>query len=312
VGSLTVTATGKSTLLRGFPVSLKLEKPADVATVAEVKAALAAKFPQLYVERQKLSLKGETKALDDNAILATAGIRDEGELVVKDLGPQVSWRTVFVIEYAGPLIIHPILYHLPKVFYRGSVQHSQLQKYVFAMVVAHFAKRELESIFVHRFSHATMPLRNIFKNSFHYHILSGLFLAYPIYSPTYAANSPYVINTLRSNSQFLWICAGIWLFAELSNLSTHLTLRNLRPLGSTKRAIPNGYGFGLVSCPNYFFESVAWVAVAYMSGSWAAWLFWGVSTAQMMSWAAKKHRAYKKEFGKEYPRQRKAMIPFLF
>lgn len=67
-----------------------------------------------------------------------------------------------------------------------------------------------------------------------------------------------------------------------------------------------------------------------MSGSWAgtsqswlcsglsddyfgiAWLFWGVSTVQMMSWAAKKQRAYKKDFGKEYPRQRKAMIPFLF
>ena len=54
---------------------------------------------QLYVERQKLSLKGEAKALDDDSILATAGIRDGGELVVKDLGPQVSWRTVFVTEY---------------------------------------------------------------------------------------------------------------------------------------------------------------------------------------------------------------------
>jgi hypothetical protein len=31
----------------------------------------------------------------------------------------------------------------------------------------------------------------------------------------------------------------------------------------------------------------------------------------MMSWAAKKQRAYKQEFG-EYPRQRKAMIPFIF
>jgi len=310
--SLTIAATGKSALLRGFPVSLKLEKPADVATIADVKAALAVKFPRLYVERQKLSLKGEAKALDDNAILASAGVRDDGELVVKDLGPQVSWRTVFLTEYAGPLLIHPILYHFPNLFYRGSVQHSKLQKYVYAMVIVHFAKRELETVFVHRFSHATMPLRNIFKNSFHYHILSGLFLAYPLYSPTYAANSPYIRGTLRSNPQFLWGWAGVWLLAELSNLSTHVTLRNLRPPGTKKRAIPHGYGFGLISCPNYFFESVAWAVVAKMSGSWAAWLFWAVSTAQMMSWAAKKHRAYRKEFGKEYPRQRKAMIPFIF
>jgi very-long-chain enoyl-CoA reductase len=56
----------------------------------------------LYVERQKLSLKGEAKALDNDAILATAGVRDGGELAVKDLGPQVSWRTVFLTEYVRP------------------------------------------------------------------------------------------------------------------------------------------------------------------------------------------------------------------
>ncbi|KAI0246970.1 3-oxo-5-alpha-steroid 4-dehydrogenase-domain-containing protein [Lactifluus subvellereus] len=310
--TLTISATGKSTLLRGLPITLNIDKPPDVARVADVKAALAAKVPRLYVARQKLILKGEAKTLDDDATLVAVGVLDGSEVVVKDLGPQVSWRTVFLVEYAGPLVIHPILYYLPNVFYRGQVQHSQLQKYVYAMVILHFVKRELESLFVHRFSHATMPLRNIFKNSIHYHILSGLFLAYPIYGPTYSANSPYIRGTLRSNLKFLWACAGVWLFAELSNLCTHLTLRNLRPPGTKKRAIPYGYGFGLISCPNYFFESVAWAAVAYMSGSWAAWLFWAVSTGQMMSWAAKKQCAYKKEFGKEYPRQRKAMFPFLF
>jgi hypothetical protein len=33
---------------------------------------------------------------------------------------------------------------------------------------------------------------------------------------------------------------------------------------------------------------------------------------QMFIWASKKHRAYKKEFGDKYPRNRKAMIPFIF
>jgi hypothetical protein len=31
--------------------------------------------------------------------LAAAGVRDGGELVVKDLGSQVSWKTVFLVEY---------------------------------------------------------------------------------------------------------------------------------------------------------------------------------------------------------------------
>ena len=56
---------------------------------------------QLQPSRQKLSLKSDTanKALDDLATLSSIGITSDGELVVKDLGAQISWRTVFLTEY---------------------------------------------------------------------------------------------------------------------------------------------------------------------------------------------------------------------
>jgi very-long-chain enoyl-CoA reductase len=94
-------------------------------------------------------------------------------------------------------------------------------------------------------------------------------------------------------------------------------------------AIPRGYGFDLVTCPNYTFEILAWTAVAAMSGSWAgkhcapyandyhaydchaAWLFVAVSGYQMTAWAVKKHKQYKKEFGNTYPRRR-VIFPFIF
>lgn len=154
------------------------------------------------------------------------------------------------------------------------------------------------------------------------------------------------MNTIRNDEQFLWICTGIWAvsclfsysfrhclttlqFAEMSNLHTHLTLRSLRPEGTRKRAIPQGYGFDLVSCPNYFFEILGWAVIALMTGSIAgtlflskyhllvlnlihiAILFTGVSAVTMSIWALKKQRNYQKEFGKEYPRGRKAIIPFI-
>jgi len=56
-------------------------------------------------------------------------------------------------------------------------------------------------------------------------------------------------------------------WAELSNLITHINLRNLRPPGTRVRKIPYGYGFNLVSCPNYFFEIVAWIAVVALTQS---------------------------------------------
>lgn len=58
-------------------------------------------------------------------------------------------------------------------------------------------------------------------------------------------------------------------FAELSNLKTHLTLASLRPKGTKVRQVPRGYGFNTVSCGNYFFESIAWVAFTGLTLNWA-------------------------------------------
>ena len=98
----------------------------------------------------------------------------------RNTGPQLSWTTVFVIEYSGPIIIHllfpfllrPYLYKLslPYLPYTSSSLPplSTSQLLACAIIVLHFVKREYETLFIHRFSLATMPLFNIFKNSAHY------------------------------------------------------------------------------------------------------------------------------------------------
>jgi len=46
-----------------------------------------------------------------------------------------------------------------------------------------------------------------------------------------------------------------------------------------------------------------------MTISIAAHVFLAFSAFTMSQWAVKKHRKYKKEFGKAYPRERKAIFP---
>jgi len=135
-------------------------------------------------------------------------------------------------------------------------------------------------------------------------------LAFPIYSPTYNAYAPYM-KGICSNPPFIWSCVAVWIFAELSNLHTHLTLCSLHPPGSKKRAVPHGYGFSFVSFPNYFFEIIAWSAIATMTGSYAAWIFVAVSSYTMTTWALEKHTAYQNDFGDEYPKDRKTIFPYI-
>lgn len=166
-----------------------------------------------------------------------------------DTGRQISWRTVFVIEYAGPIFIHLAALFLRPYIYHGvkpSDSLSPIQLLSMGMFVAHYVKRELETLFVHKFSSSTMPFSNVFKNSFHYWILGGLNAAYWVYSPTAIAAKP-ITDSMSKGCVYAGL--ALYVFGELSNFNTHLILSRLRSPGGTERGIPRGFGFDWVTCP---------------------------------------------------------------
>jgi very-long-chain enoyl-CoA reductase len=232
------------------------------------------------------------------------------ELKVQDLGPQMDWTTVYVIEYMGPIIFHVVIPYLrPYIYPFASAESlskpfSSTQNLAWYMIIGHFLKREYETLFVHRFSANTMPARNIFKNSAFYWLLSGLLTAYTVYAPdslAATANQPLmdIIGTV------------LFLFGEISNAYAHHYLSTLRTKGGTERKIPTGYGFDLVTCPNYMFEVLSWLGIIVATRSWACAIFIASGIYQMQEWAKGKEMAYRTEFGDKYKKKRYTMLPGL-
>ena len=136
-------------------------------------------------QQAPIALIKEGNTLQDYSIPEGATLR------VKDLGPQIGYRTVFLAEYLGPLTIWWIVYVFSKPiysfynnYYDPSTPRLPTQSLATLLWTVHYGKRLLESVFVHKFSHATMPLFNLFKNCIYYWGFAFL-IAYICLHPDY-------------------------------------------------------------------------------------------------------------------------------
>eukprot|EP01101_Sappina_pedata_P013026 TRINITY_DN9337_c0_g1_i1.p1 TRINITY_DN9337_c0_g1~~TRINITY_DN9337_c0_g1_i1.p1 ORF type:complete len:314 (+),score=129.48 TRINITY_DN9337_c0_g1_i1:25-942(+) len=283
--------------------------PKELATISvesdasvEHFKSLLAKQIKLGPERHRILVGTErsSASLEDSKKISDYSLANNSIVYFKDLGPQISWKGVFLIEYFGPLLVYFLLYLQPSFLYGPSNGHTLTQHIAFLCWSAHYIKRELETLFVHRFSHGTMPLSNLFKNCSYYWgnaIIVAYFVNHPLFT-----EPPAVL---------LYIGLALFIVNELGNLYTHIILMNLRPAGSRERRIPRGFLFEYVSCPNYFCEIVAWIGFSLMTQSLASYIFTAMGAFQMVIWAQKKHSQYRKEFP-DYPKNRKILVPFVY
>jgi len=133
------------------------------ATVDELQQQFHKSFPRFYPSRQRFTvnigikkeplIKGKTLA--DYGIVAK---EPPSVIEFKDLGTQVSWRTVYLAEYIGPFLLYLFFYFQPSLIYGPSSGPSFYQRMACYCFLAHFGRRLFESAFVHVWSSESLGL----------------------------------------------------------------------------------------------------------------------------------------------------------
>lgn len=68
-------------------------------------------------ERLSLRLSAKGPSLKDSDTLNQLSVAQGDIIYLRDLGPQIGWRTVFLAEYAGPLFVYLLFYFFPDYCY---------------------------------------------------------------------------------------------------------------------------------------------------------------------------------------------------
>ena len=261
-----------------------------------------------------LSYKIENKEIrtflsdDFQQLLFYDGVSNPNALFyLKDIGPQINYRLVYVLEYLGPLIFSLIFFIRYLFVFKKNNPKAQFQSHVvsyFFMVFFHYTKRIFESIFVHIFSRSTMPLSNLFKNCAYYWGLFGILCCYTLFNP-YGKD----LTFLKLPRYFFVM---FFISGELKNLKTHIILRDIKIRGRGKKYMPpRTDGFELATCANYTWEFFAWVSFSIFSLNIFVIIFTICGFLQMKKWALKKHNEMKNVYGDKYPKEIFAFIPYI-
>jgi len=186
---------------------------------------------------------------------------------------------------------------------------SNLVLVLFLLVLQVF-RRLYECLFINQASKSTMNITHYIVGYAHYFCAAT---GYVCESPGFVRSSTSSSLSLSSISPVAWVLCLVFLAAWYYELDAHKIFANLKIKNSNSHSIPSGSLFKYVSCPHYLCEVIIYTCFMFILGlshqtGVLVW-FW-VLTNQMIA-ATMSHNWYRMKF-KEYPAERKAIIPFIW
>jgi len=211
------------------------------------------------------------------------------------INPKIGW---FIMEF-------PAFFVILTCFLTGNKKTNPVAIIFIAIWLIHYFQRTFIYSFLIRSKKNTFPVLVVFF-SITFNVingyLNGRYLFY--FSPAYQ------ISWLK-DQRFI---AGVIIFIAgfVINIHSDFLLRNLRRPGENNYyKIPFGGFFKYISSPNYFGEIIEWAGWAMATWSLPGLAFAVFTIANLAPRALSNHKWYLQKFP-DYPRERKALIPFIF
>jgi len=192
----------------------------------------------------------------------------------------------------------PALVLMPLIILISPVKKNAIIALILSLWILHYFYRTILFPIKLKTKGKKIPLI-IVVSAFIFNLFNGFFVGYEIGN---ISQLEFGINTIIGLIIFF---VGMYINRSSDNKLISLRQEN------KEYQIPNGGMFKYISCPNHFGEIVEWIGFSIIvlnlgSLSFALW------TAFNLIPRALNHHNWYNNFFKEYPRDRKAVIPFIF
>ena len=212
-------------------------------------------------------------------------------------GPVVKARLAWVLmELPSPLL-------MTVMFFVGDRRANLAALAALALWLGHYVYRTFVFAFLLPATSKPMPLVVLVSGAFFNVVnayLNGrwLFALSPARPAAWLCGAPFLVGVAMFVAGFV-----VHVLADRE-------LRRLRRQSGGAYVVPDGPLFRLVSCPNYLGEMIEWTGWAIATLSWPGLVF-ALWTAANLVPRALKHQAWYRATFADYPRARKAIIPFV-
>tara|TARA_B110000438_G_scaffold165992_1_gene158784 strand:- start:3919 stop:4668 length:750 start_codon:yes stop_codon:yes gene_type:complete len=197
----------------------------------------------------------------------------------------------------------PALLVCPLIFYLSTNEKSILTSFFIFLWLVHYFNRTI--IYPNRIltKKKKMPLI-IAMLAFIFNLVNGYINGYYFGFIDFSYSLEWVYTP-----QFI-IGSILFIVGFLINTSSDSILINLRKKNTNEYTIPRKGLFNYISCPNFFGEIIEWLGFAVMTWSIAGLAFFLWTFFNLFPRALSHHTWYKNTFN-DYPKNRKAVFPFI-